>query len=58
MIQMAASATLFYIIKSDEAKPLLGRKIKELIVSRLLDAMQTFRYDQTVCLVVVDVVVL
>lgn len=49
MIQMAASATLFYIIKSDEVKPILGRRIKELIVTRLLDAMQTFRYDQTVC---------
>lgn len=48
LVQVAASATLFYIVKSDEAKPLLGRRIKELIVTRLLDAMQAFRYDQTV----------
>ncbi|KAI2806675.1 Protein zer-1 [Blomia tropicalis] len=47
LVQVAASATLFYIVKSDEAKPLLGRRIKELIVTRLLDAMQAFRYDQT-----------
>lgn len=48
LVQVAASATLFYIVKSEEAKPFLGRRIKELIVSRLLDAMQQFRYDQTV----------
>lgn len=48
LIQVAASATLFYIVKSDEAKMLLGKRMKQLIVSRLLDAMQTFRYDQTV----------
>lgn len=47
-IQIAASATLFYIVKHDDAKPKLGRQIKELIVTRLLDAMHTFRYDQTV----------
>lgn len=48
-IQVAGSAGLFYLIKSDEAKQILGRNIKELIVTRLLDAMQTFRFDQTVC---------
>lgn len=48
LVQVAASATLFYIVKSEEAKPHLGRRIKELIVSRLLDAMQAFRFDQTV----------
>ncbi|KAF7491989.1 Protein zer-1 -like protein [Sarcoptes scabiei] len=46
-IQVAASAILFYIIKSDESKPLLGRVVKKLIVNRLLNAMQNFITDQT-----------
>lgn len=48
LVQVATSATLFYIVKSEEAKRHMGRRIKELIISRLLDAMHLFRYDQTV----------
>lgn len=46
-IQIAASASLFYIVKSDEAKHNFNIKIKRQIIARLLDAMQTHRYDTT-----------
>ncbi|RWS28170.1 protein zer-1-like protein [Leptotrombidium deliense] len=44
-IQIAASASLFYIVKSDEAKHNFNIKIKRQIIVRLLDAMQTHKYD-------------
>lgn len=46
-IQIAASASLFYIVKSDEAKQIFTTKIKRQIVSCLLDAMITHRHDPT-----------
>ncbi|XP_054164654.1 protein zer-1 homolog [Oppia nitens] len=46
-IQIAASASLFYIVKSDEAKHNFNIKVKQLIITRLLDAMQEHRYDIT-----------
>ena len=47
-IQIAASASLFFIVKSDEAKSNFSIQIKRHIISRLLDAMQTHKYDNTV----------
>lgn len=49
-IQIAASASLFYIVKSDEAKHSFNMKVKRQIIARLLDAMQEHRYDTTVSL--------
>lgn len=46
-IQIAASASLFYIVKSDEAKHNFNIKVKREIIARLLDAMQEHRYDTT-----------
>lgn len=46
-IQIAASASLFYIVKSDEARHNFNIKIKRMIITRLLNAMHTHRYDPT-----------
>ncbi|CAG2104960.1 unnamed protein product [Medioppia subpectinata] len=46
-IQIAASASLFYIVKSDEAKHNFNIKVKRLIITKLLDAMYEHRYDTT-----------
>ncbi|XP_053206077.1 protein zer-1 homolog isoform X2 [Panonychus citri] len=43
-IQIAASASLFYIVKSDEAKN-YSSQVKRPIVTRLLDAMQRYKHD-------------
>ncbi|XP_015792080.1 protein zer-1 homolog isoform X2 [Tetranychus urticae] len=43
-IQIAASASLFYIVKSDEAKN-YSPQVKRPIVTRLLDAMQRYKHD-------------
>lgn len=47
-IQIAASASLFFIVKSDEVKSNFSVQVKKQIISRLLDAMQTHKYDNTV----------
>ncbi|KAI1309475.1 Protein zer-1 -like protein [Halotydeus destructor] len=46
-IQIAASASLFYIVKSDEAKHNFNMTVKREIIKKLLDAMHHHLYDTT-----------
>ena len=46
-IQIAASASLFYIVKSEDSRHNSNMKIRRMIISRLLDAMHAHRYDPT-----------